>query len=173
MLQKILISAGNQAFEFEGQILDINDDFLLVKIKNGEVYIERKYLVFIQFLDDEEVVPKEVNDKPVSKNAKTNDMARFINQRLKHDPLNQKLVPMSQLPDNLLEETEVGRDYEDLEAEKNILIATYGPDHPAVKANNLKQAAQAAMNNTEFSMGPEIECRNPLQTILKRSKCKL
>lgn len=190
MKHKVVISAGGQAFEFNGQIMELEEDFIVLKADKGDIYIERQYLVFIQFLEDtEEIKLKEsVEPKPIALRSNKNEKAaRFLKQRLSQDPLNkiieEKLIPPSQFPDdeeyiepsyNYQQQPEVD---EDMEAMKNVIGHAAGPDHPFVKATNLRQAAKIAMQNedTDFSMGNgSVEYKSPLQVImgLKKNKCK-
>jgi hypothetical protein len=178
MKHNIVIAAGQQVFEFEGEILEFEDEHILLRAKRGDIYIERKYLVFLQALNEEvsedtmddtpDVIEEQAEPLPiVVRPPKVDQAARFIQQRLRKDPLNEKLeaklVPPSQFPDD-------NNDYvnEDEEAAKNILGQLH-PNHPAVKATNLRQAAKSIMANEreDFSMGMgNIEYKNPLQTIL-------
>ncbi len=87
MKQKIMICAGQQCFEFDGEITEIEEDYLILKANHGDIYVERKYLVFIQYLNEEEEKPAE---KPV-KSPEVDAAAKFITKRLKHDPLSEKL----------------------------------------------------------------------------------
>lgn len=184
MKQKVMISAGNQAFEFEGEITTFNDDYIIIDAKHGEIFIERKYLVFIQFLNEDNELVRENNVKPIEpqplvvKKQKPDEMVKLINKRLKHDPLElkleEKLVPPSQFPDYIVDEVEkvVSSEYidEDMEAAKNIMGYAHGVDHPVVKATSLKQAVKNAMNNDDedFVMGSgSIEFKTPLQTVLE------
>lgn len=181
MKHKVVVNAGSNSFEFEGQILEIEEDYLILKAKHGDVYIERKFLVFIQFLDEEVEVkeaPEKQTPKPVAvRSPKVDHAARFLKQKLQEDPLEQrlaqKLIPPSQFPDD--EEYIQPTTYqfqdevdEDLEAVKNVLGAVRGVDNPITKAANLKQAIKAAMDNDDFSMGGvgSIEYKDPLQTIM-------
>lgn len=160
-----MIAAGSQCFEFEGEIIEIENDYLILKAKHGDIYIERKFLVFIQYLYDEEPVPAVVEKvKPPQVDA----AARFINARLKHDPVDEmlqtKFVPPSQLPDE--SEYEYFESDED-EITKNIYGAVHG-ETPVTKTNNLKDAVKAAMNtDTDFAMGMSGgKYKSPAQTIL-------
>ncbi len=153
-----MISAGAQCFEFEGEIVELEDDYIILKAKHGDIYIERKYLVFIQFLEEtkEELVQSEKMPKPDA-------AAKFVNTRLKHDPvsemLEEKFIPPSQLPDDAFDDDEVTRN-------------VYGAVHtetPVTKANNLRDAVKTAMNSdTDFSMGGSGgKYQDPVQTILR------
>lgn len=187
MKHNIVIAAGSQVFEFEGEIVELEDEHILLRAKRGDIYIERKYLVFIQMLNEEVVeepapAPEIIVEQPeplpvVVRSPKVDQAARFIKQRLRKDPLEdkliEKLVPPSQFPDDadddyVMEET----DEEDLEAMKNVVAAFHGPNHPIAKATNLQQAVKAAMQNTDkdlsMNMG-NVEYKNPLQTILGMS----
>lgn len=167
MKQKVMISAGSQAFEFEGEIMEFGQDYIILKAKHGDIFIERKYLVFIQFLDDEEIVPSRPAPVETPKAPKVDAAAKFISKRLKHDPVGEKLeerfelVPLSQLPDELTDE--------ELEVAKNVYGAVHGLDNPVTKASSLKQALKTAMQNedVDFSMGMSGgKYQNPAQTIL-------
>lgn len=168
MKQKVMISAGQHAFEFEGEILELEDSYLVLRAKHGDIYIERKYVVFIQFLNEEEKV---VESKPQNvKNAKADHAARFVKSRLRQDPLEEKLeeklVPPSQFPDDEWDPAYVLHDDEDAEVAKNVLGAIQ--QHPITKATNLRQAVKNAMSTDEdFSMGMgNVEYKTPLQTVL-------
>lgn len=157
--QKIMIAAGAQCFEFEGEIIELEDDYIVLRAKHGDIYIERKYLVFIQYLNEEkETVQQEVAT------PKSDAAAKFISERLNHlryDPvkerLEEKFFPPSQLPDD-----------DDEEVTRNI----YGAAHletPITRSSNLKDAVKTAMQNvdTDFSMGASGgKYQNPAQTIL-------
>jgi len=159
MKQKVMISAGSQAFEFEGEIMELTPEYIVLKAKHGDIFIERKYLVFIQFLEEEVEAPP----PPVTiRKPEVDAAARFVNKRLKHDPLDEMLfVPPSQLPDEMSDE--------DLEIVKNTYGAVHGLDNPVTKAANLRQAVKTAMQNenVDFSMGMSGgKYQNPAQTIL-------
>lgn len=174
MKHHVVIAAGGQAFEFEGEITELEEDYIILQAKRGEIYIERKHLVFIQTLNEEveikdEIIP-EVPLPIVARSSKVDQAARFVNKRLKQDPLEQKLVgkmiPPSQFPDD-------GNDPiievdEDEEAMSNVMAAYHGPDNPLTRATNLRQAAQIAMKTEDdFSMGMGgIEYKSPLQMVL-------
>lgn len=53
MTQKVMIAAGAQCFEFDGEITEVEQDHMILKGKHGDIYIERKHVVFIQYLNDE------------------------------------------------------------------------------------------------------------------------
>ncbi len=182
MKQKVVIIAGDNVFEFIGEILELEDTHILLKAKHGDIYIERKYLVFIQMLNDDEAVevtkPEVIMEQSeplpvVIRSPKVDQAARFINQRLKKDPLSDKvdikLVPPSQFPDAY--EEEVAMEEEDVEAMRNASAAFHGPNHPITKENNLKQAIKAAMEtDKDLSMGMgNVKYHNPLQTIMGMS----
>ena len=169
MKQKVMISVGSTAVEFEGEILEFEPDYLVLRAKHGDIYIERKYLVFIQFLN-EEPAPQQHPEKPVE--PRTDAAAKFVSKRLKHDPLDEqfeRIVPPSQFPDDdILSDPDTEID-EDMEAIKNIHGAFYGQDNPITKAANLRQAVKTAMNNDDenFSMGMgNVEYKSPAQIIL-------
>lgn len=162
MKQKVMIAAGSQCFEFEGEIVEIENDYLILKAKHGDIYIERKFLVFIQYLHDEEPMPVVEKVKP-----QVDAAAKFINTRLRHDPVDEmlqsKFVPPSQLPDE-----QPWCDYdEDEEAARNVYGAIHG-ETPVTKTNNLKDAVKAAMGtDTDFAMGMSGgKYKDPAQTIL-------
>lgn len=153
-----MISAGAQCFEFEGEIIEMEDDYIILKAKHGDIYIERRYLVFIQYLND---VEEEFIQQEVIKTPKIDAAAKFISKRLRHDPmdkiLEEKFVPLSQLPDDC-----------DDEVLRNVYGAVHGKT-PITKANNLKDAIQTAMKNpdSDFSMGMSGgKYHNPAQTVL-------
>lgn len=164
MKQKIMISAGTQCFEFDGEITEIENDYIVLKAKHGDIYIERKYLVFIQYLndkdDEEELISPEMPKAP-----KVDAAAKFINKRLRHDPvdkiLEEKFVPPSQLPDDNYDE-----DYEaTVQAER-----LYGKPHPITQPENLADAIKVTMRggseDLSMSFGGAGKHHNPLQTIL-------
>lgn len=178
MKQKVVISLGQQIFEFEGEILDFNENFLIIKTAKSEVYIERKYVAFIQFFDEEVEAPPVVMEKPQTLiPQKLNNSIKFINKKLKMDPiderLRQRMIPPSQLPDD--ENEQISEDFDnDDEAALVVLEQTYGLNHPVVKSAREKQelsfkaSIREAMSNTDndFSMGNSIKYKSPLQVIL-------
>ena len=168
-----MVSAGSQCFEFDGEITEIGPEYIILNAKHGEIYIERKYLVFIQYLKEEKEEPEEElvspNTKPKPDAAARFVQARRIQQELKRDPLDdvleEKFVPPSQLPDNAFED--------DDEVMKNVMSAVQGPDRPPLRhpklvaKDNLQQAVKAAMQNEDFSMGAGgVQYKSPAQTIL-------
>ena len=178
MKQKVVISLGQQIFEFDGEILEFNDDFLTIKTAKSEVYIERKYVAFIQFLNEETEEPVVVEQKPQKPMPqKLRDSIKFVNKRIKNDPiderLRQRIIPPSQLPDNENEHLNLDFD-EDDEAATTVLEQIYGPNHPIVRAAREKQelsfkdSIKEAMNNTDndFSMGDSVKYKSPLQMVL-------
>lgn len=60
MTQKVMLAAASQCFEFDGEITEIEQDYIVLKGKHGDILIERKYLVFIQYLEDEKPVNTEL-----------------------------------------------------------------------------------------------------------------
>ncbi len=173
MKHNVVVAAGTQVFEFDGEILELEDTHILLRAKRGDIYIERKYLVFIQTLNeevmDEKLYAEQINEPEKSpmpvivRNPKIDPAAKFIKQRLKQDPFEhifeEKIIPPSQFPDH----------EEDMEAMKNVAGAFHGPNHPLNKATNLQEAIKVAMNNANkevsLSMG-SVEYKNPLQTVL-------
>lgn len=166
MKHKVMIAAGAQCFEFDGTILEMDEESIILEAKHGDIYIERKYLVFIQYLNEkeEEVVPQEYQStKPVKVDA----AAKFINKQLKYDPVEERVtkaveysaVPPSQLPDE-----------DDLEVMRNVASDKHmWRDTPITNAEDLQHAVKAAMENEEhdFSMGMGGgKYKNPAQTIL-------
>jgi len=158
MKQKVLIAAGQSVFEFEGEITEFNDSYLVLKAKHGDVYIERKFLVFIQFLDEEPEVKAERVKSPEVDMA-----AKFINKRLRHDPvdeiLEEKFVPPSQLTDD-----------DDAEVMRNIVSGKHMWNDTAItNATDLQQAVKTAMENEDhdFSMGMgSSKYKDPAQIVL-------
>ena len=190
MKQKVVICAGTNSYEFEGEITEFTESHIVLKATRGEFYIERKYLVFIQFLSDEveeekiEATRRPIEKRTPSRHDKIDKTVRFINKQLKRDPLEekiwQKLVPPSQLPDD--EEHSkppwpyVDEDDEELvepsqpdEDDEEVMRNIFGGVHPTVKASNLQQAAQMLMKNEDqdFSMGMgNMDYKTPTQTVL-------
>lgn len=169
MKQKIVICAGGQVFEFIGRIIEQNEDYIIIDAKLGDIYIERKYLVFIQFLKEEESETAHQQQKSPQKQQERG-IAKIIKQRLREDPLAQRLqektqsIPPSQLPDDfILPENE-----EDIEVVNKCYSSVYGPSHPVVQATNLTQAIRTAMSSDEettFSTD-NVEYSSPLNTLL-------
>lgn len=166
-----MISAGQHVFEFEGEILELEADYLILRAKHGDIYIERKYLVFIQYLNEEQEEREPPPPPVAAKSPRVDNAAKFIKSRLRQDPLEErlveKLIPPSQYADDEWDEAYVLSDSEDTEVAKNILSAIHGQQSPA-KATNLRQAIKEAMSTEEdFSMGGgNVEYKSPLQTIL-------
>jgi hypothetical protein len=176
-MQEVVISAGNNSFSFKGEILEMDDEHIILRADKGDIYIERKYLVFIQILNEEPApIKKEqkIINSPASNPPHSDKAAQFIKQRLKYDPVAQKmdeprLVPPSQLPDQFEKDIQKVNDLEevdeDAEALANVYSAFYGPN-PVSEACSLKQAVKAAMGQeNEFQMG-STNFKTPLQTIL-------
>lgn len=167
MTQKVMIAAGSQCFEFDGEITEIEQDYLILKGKHGDIYIERKYLVFIQYMNEPETEEEVIQPQPQQKPPKVDAAAKFINKQLKYDPLDEHLtkvveynaVPPSQLPDD-----------DDFEVMQNVSSGKHmWNDTPITNAPDLKQAVKAAMENEEydFSMGMGgAKYKSPAQTIL-------
>jgi hypothetical protein len=163
MKQKVLVCAGSSAFEFEGEILELEPDYLVLRANHGDIYIERKYLVFIQFLNEE----KEPDPAPVPvrqpKPPQVDAAARFVNKRLKHDPVDETFEELIMPPSQL-------RDDDDGETVRQI-ERLYGKPHPVTQPENLADAVRSAMSggDEDFSMGTGgSQYNNPAQTILGR-----
>lgn len=184
MIQKIMICVGNNSFEFDGQITKFEDDYIILKAKHGDIYIERKYLAFIQFLEEPAAVELKIpaTPKAVSKNIKSDSAARFIQRKLKKDPLDEmlemKMVPPSQYPDDnsIIEDIEEVQPSDiDMEYDINgdempyLLTQQKSPtlEKKSIKSDNLADAIKEVMNNNDgdFSMGG-VEYKSPLQTIM-------
>lgn len=153
MIHKVVISTPQQAFEFIGEIVEFTDEYILLKASQGDIYVERKYLVFVQYINEEEAIPA-----PVVRPQKIEQV-----EKAPKKPLKIRLVPPSQLPDDD-EDIYYGTTYDDqddnMEVLKNVL-AGYGTD------SNLKDAAKAVMSNEdeEFAVGG-VKYQSPLQTVL-------
>jgi len=212
-----MVSAGSQCFEFDGEITEVDQGHIILKAKHGDIYIERKYVVFIQYLNQEPNssppvpahiycpwcnaqhidvgqwetrphhkhlclacdklfrvegengeyfygIPSQETQELPPKTSQTDAAARFINKRLKHDPINdmleEKLIPPSQFPDN----------DDDAEVIKNLTSGQHMWNDTAItRAPDLQQAIKTAMENEEhdFSMGfGSSRYKDPAQTIL-------
>lgn len=163
MKHKVMIAAGSQCFEFDGRIVEMDEESIILEAKHGDIYIERKYLVFIQYLNEEEDLPPKELPKP----ARVDAAAKFINKQLKYDPVDEHVtkvveysaVPPSQLPDE-----------DDMEVMRNVASDKHmWRDTPITNAEDLQHAVKAAMENEEhdFSMGMGGgKYKNPAQTIL-------
>jgi hypothetical protein len=170
MKHKIVITVAQQVFEFEGLIREMTDNDIILEAEHGDIFIERKYLVFIQELKAAEPIakpPLPQKASPIIDKPRIDAAARFVNRQLKHDPLDerlsQKVVHPAEMPDSL-DDLEID---EDTEAVKNIIGHNFGADHPFVQEVTLKQAIRGAMSNTmdDFTVeGPEY--RTPLQTVM-------
>jgi hypothetical protein len=160
MKHKVVIAVADKVFEFEGQIVEFDPDYLLLQAKHGEVYIERKHLVFIQFLDEEPVTQETMQPSMSPKNVKNDNAARLIKQRLKQDPLKEKLeklIPPSQLPETMLE-------YSDPEDDAEVIRNVYGLNNS--KTTNLQHAVKIAMDSDDdFSMDNNVKYRTPSQLL--------
>lgn len=164
--QKVVVSAGNSTYEFEGELLEITDEYLVLKAKHGDIYIERRYLVFIQYMNDIALETEAQIDVP-TKSLKNDAAAKFLNKRLRHDPLNQvlheKFTPMSQLSD----------DEDNDEVMKNIYSSV---NREPFVPNNLKDAINVAMKSTDDELsfnGDGISYQNPAQTILGKHNANI
>jgi hypothetical protein len=181
MKHKVMINAGQQSFEFEGVVVEIEDDHIILQAKHSSIYIERKHLVFIQTYED---VP-EVNEQEefiAPTLPKVDNMAKFVNNNLKKDPVNDKLeninvrfVPPSQLPDGdptpyykYLDDANSYYEEENAEVIRKVHGAILDEEIPPP---DLRQAVTRAMANTDddFSMsmsGSKRSYKNPAQTLL-------
>jgi hypothetical protein len=181
MKHKIVIATNTQSFEFEGEIVEFEPEHIILKAKHGDIFIERKYLVFIQSINEEVLAVEDIEPAPlpvIARVNKTDQAAKFIKQRLKSDPLEQrlmdKLVPPSQFPDyydadDELEQIVNGAEEDDIEVMRNTTMAVHGPNHPLVKAGNLQQAIKASMSDNNFSMGGDVKYNSPLQSVIGMS----
>lgn len=161
-----MICAGNSNFEFDGEITEMTDDHLVLKAKHGDIFIERKYLVFIQFLEDEleKPVPEVEAPQVKQKDPRIDAAVKFVNKRFKKDPLEEKLtaklIPPSQYPDEFEEYIPPDIDEDDLE----VIRKVNGMPTPPPK--DFKAAIKAAMSNEDFSMDGSAEYANTLKTVL-------
>lgn len=162
-MQKVMISAGSSTFEFTGEILELEQEYLILKAAHGDIYIERKYLVFIQFLNqpDEQ---KKIEQKVIPASftpQKIDAAAKLLNKQLKYDPFDIKiendLIPPSQLPDSNEEEFVSGN--EQYTHSKNTI------NRPTDLTQAIRDAMLKVNEDEEFSMGP-VNYKTPLQTIL-------
>ena len=196
MKHKVIVSAGSQVFELLGEITEIDAEHIYMTAKDGDLYVDRRYVVFVQFLKEEVVRPNPVQPSPtVLRDNKVADAERLLKARLREDPLKakleQKLVPLSQLSDDVPEEEMISptpnhslfRDepiYE--EQPEPEFYQPEDPDdaevmrqvgYPMVTGKGLKDAVKAVMSNEEVDLncgGPGY--KDPLKTILGLNKCK-
>lgn len=161
MKHKVVIAVAQQIFEFEGLITEITDDTIVIQARHGNIYLERKYLVFMQEINEE--IKQETITKTNQEKVKVDQAAKFIKKQLRYDPLKEKLDVQENELIQKMDRNEYIND--DLEVEKNVVGHNFGPNHPLVKEISLEQAVRSTMNNDEFTMRGN-EYSSPLQTIM-------
>lgn len=152
---KIMVSCGNTIFEFIGDISSLDEDNVVVELENSSVSINRRFVAFIQTI--EEIIPPPVKEEYIA--PRKDAMKDFITSKLRHDPYEEAIVPPSQLPNNLSDNDEEAR-----------RIASRINNRPL--PNNLAEVIQQSMTEEEFStIGQgQTKYRSPFETIMNIGK---
>lgn len=159
MKHKVIIEVGTVVFEFIGNITKFEPDYILMTTTSGDVYIERRHLAFIEFINK---IPKQT---PIHKTKKVAsvDPEHFVKEKIRNHNMENNLT------DGI--ENEFLDDFTDNdEVVKNVMAHVGGKNHPIAQELSLKQAIRGVMSNEEleedFSMNFGSKTSTPSELIL-------
>lgn len=180
---KVMVSCATHMIEFVGHILEMDDKEIVMELDASSVVVNRQFVVFIQTIEEkpeEQLPPVPVAPQPQPP-VKQKLAQEFVKRRLRHDPMagdyvDERMVPMSQLPDQneeLVMPNSENIDEEDLEVMKQVQ-RLYSGKHPITQQENLADAVKEAMTRgkEDYSMQNGVQYANPLRTVLKHGNPK-